>query len=163
MASQQQPTGRWRHAAFLIITATAGPSALSQAFAFAVLGWYGGVLVNAAMAAGSFLCMYHQAHLFHVLGERQDTYKAMATAILGRGGGRAVAGVQYFINVGVAITNTIMSGQLLQDIASRLTDPARGGSAAPPGAMVSTAPVKVLAPDSSDKEQAEALPEEAGK
>ena len=36
-------------------------------------------------------------------------------------------------------------------------------SAAPPGAMVSTAPVKVLAPDSSDKEQTEALPEEAGK
>jgi hypothetical protein len=35
--------------------------------------------------------------------------------------------------------------------------------AAPPGAMVSTAPVKVLAPDSSDKEQTEALPEEAGK
>ena len=36
-------------------------------------------------------------------------------------------------------------------------------SAAPPGAMVSTAPVKVLAPDSSDKEQTKALPEEAGK
>jgi hypothetical protein len=34
---------------------------------------------------------------------------------------------------------------------------------APPGAMVSTAPVKVLAPDSSDKEQTEALPVEAGR
>ena len=44
-----------------------------------------------------------------------------------------------------------------------ITCNATAPGAAPPGAMVSTAPVKVLAPDSSDKEQTEALPEEAGK
>ena len=35
--------------------------------------------------------------------------------------------------------------------------------AAPPGATASAAPVKVAAPDSSDKEQVDALPAEAGK
>jgi hypothetical protein len=44
-----------------------------------------------------------------------------------------------------------------------ITCNATAPGAAPPGAMVSTAPVKVLAPDSSDKEQTEVLPEEAGK
>jgi hypothetical protein len=44
-----------------------------------------------------------------------------------------------------------------------ITCNATAPGAAAPGAMVSTAPVKVLAPDSSDKEQTEALPEEAGK
>ena len=44
-----------------------------------------------------------------------------------------------------------------------ITCNATAPGAAPPGAMVSTAPVKVLAPDSSDKEKTEALPEEAGK
>ena len=44
-----------------------------------------------------------------------------------------------------------------------ITCNATAPGAAPPGAMVSTAPVKVLAPDSSDKEQTEALPAEAGK
>jgi hypothetical protein len=44
-----------------------------------------------------------------------------------------------------------------------ITCNAAAPGAAPPGAMVSTAPVKVLAPDSSDKEQTEALPAEAGR
>jgi hypothetical protein len=44
-----------------------------------------------------------------------------------------------------------------------ITCNATAPGAAPPGAMVSTAPVKVLAPDSSDKEQTEALPAEAGR
>ena len=44
-----------------------------------------------------------------------------------------------------------------------ITCNATAPGAAQPGAMTSTAPVKVLAPDSSDKEQTEALPAEAGR
>lgn len=35
---------------------------------------------------------------------------------MGRWGGRLIASLQYFINCGMAITNMILTGQLLQSI-----------------------------------------------
>ena len=45
---------------------------------------------------------------------RLPTYRAMGAAVLGPRGGAAIEALQFFINLGCIITNTILSGQMMQ-------------------------------------------------
>eukprot|EP00775_Hariotina_reticulata_P012815 gene12815-12942_t len=106
------------------------PALLAQPYAFAVMGWAGGIMTNLVMAVASWYCVFHQAHLFHYKGGRHTTYKRMGNAVLGpymgRWGGLVIAALQAFINCGTGITNIILTGQLLQSIYRNLcTDAAR--------------------------------------
>lgn len=52
---------------------------------------------------------YHQASVFHYKGRRLTTYRSMGDAVLGPRGGLAVEVMQFFINLGAVITNTILA------------------------------------------------------
>ncbi|XP_027104840.1 GABA transporter 1 [Coffea arabica] len=112
--------GTWLHCGYHLTTAIVAPALLSLPFAFALLGWAGGVLSLALAGLVTFysynllsLVLEHHA----ALGKRQLRFRDMAHDVLGPGWGRYFVGpLQLGICYGAVIACTLLGGQSLKYI-----------------------------------------------
>lgn len=112
--------GSWLHCGYHLTTSIVAPALLSLPFAFALLGWVGGVLCLVVSALVTFysynllsLCLEHYADL----GQRQLRFRDMATDILGPAWGRYLVGpMQFEVCFGAVIACTLLAGQSMKFI-----------------------------------------------
>ncbi|KAL3523543.1 hypothetical protein ACH5RR_016377 [Cinchona calisaya] len=112
--------GSWLHCGYHLTTAIVAPALLSLPFAFALLGWVGGVLCLTVAGLVTFysynlLSMVLEHHA--AIGKRQLRFRDMAHDILGPGWGRYFVGpFQLGICYGAVIAGTLLGGQSLKYI-----------------------------------------------
>ncbi|XP_042513059.1 GABA transporter 1-like [Macadamia integrifolia] len=112
--------GSWMHCGYHLTTSIVAPALLSLPYAFAALGWIGGVVCLCVGAAVTFysynlisLVLEHHAHL----GRRQLRFKDMADDILGPGWGRYFVGpIQFVVCYGGVIGFALLGGQCMKTI-----------------------------------------------
>ncbi|KAF8403211.1 hypothetical protein HHK36_011310 [Tetracentron sinense] len=112
--------GSWLHCGYHLTTSIVAPALLSLPFAFALLGWVGGVF---CLTMGALVTFYSYNLLSLVLehheqlGHRQLRFRDMATDILGPGWSRYYVGpLQFSICYGAVVACTLLGGQSLKFI-----------------------------------------------
>eukprot|EP00250_Pteridium_aquilinum_P001400 c11596_g1_i1 orf=577-1980(+) len=114
--------GTWVHAGYHLTTSIAAPALLSLPFAFAGLGWTGGVLLLLLDAALSFYnyCLLSRVleHLASI-GRRHLRFRDLACDVLGRKWSLyTVAPVQFSVCFGAVIGCSVLGGQSMKLIYS---------------------------------------------
>ncbi|PHU03750.1 GABA transporter 1 [Capsicum chinense] len=112
--------GSWVHCGYHLTTSIVAPPLLSLPFAFASLGWYGGILCLVIGALVTFysynllsMVLEHHAHL----GLRHLRFRDMANDILGPRWGKYYVGpIQFMVCYGAVIGSTLLGGQCLKAI-----------------------------------------------
>ncbi|GAB4824767.1 Sodium- and chloride-dependent GABA transporter 1 [Ancistrocladus abbreviatus] len=115
-----QSKGSWLHCAYHLTTSIVGPALLSLPYAFAYLGWAGGVaclVIGALVTFYSYnlisLVLEHHAQL----GHRQLRFRDMAQDTLGPRWGRYYVGpIQFAVCYGAVIGCVLLGGQCMKAI-----------------------------------------------
>lgn len=112
--------GSWVHCGYHLTTSIVAPPLLSLPYAFALLGWTGGILCLVIAAAVSFysynlisMVLEHHAQL----GKRHLRFRDMAHDILGPKWGRYYVGpIQFMVCYGAVVACTLLGGQCMKTI-----------------------------------------------
>ncbi|KAJ4978074.1 hypothetical protein NE237_008854 [Protea cynaroides] len=112
--------GSWWHCGYHLTTSIVAPALLSLPYAFASLGWIGGMICLCGGALVTFysynlisLVLEHHAQL----GRRQLRFKDMAEDILGPGWGKYFVGpVQFTVCYGAVIGSSLLGGECMKTI-----------------------------------------------
>ncbi|KAI4385452.1 hypothetical protein MLD38_003475 [Melastoma candidum] len=112
--------GSWVHCGYHLTTSIVAPALLSLPYAFALLGWVGGVVFLVVGALVTFysynllsLVLEHHAQL----GRRHLRFRDMAHHILGPRWGRYYVGpIQFMVCYGAVVGNILLGGQCLKTI-----------------------------------------------
>ncbi|XP_019161987.1 PREDICTED: GABA transporter 1 [Ipomoea nil] len=112
--------GSWWHCGYHLTTSIVAPPLLSLPFAFALLGWAGGMV---CLVGGAAVTFYSYNLMSHVLehnaqkGRRLLRFRDMASHIMGPRWGRYYVGpIQLLVCYGAVIGNTLLGGQCLKTI-----------------------------------------------
>ncbi|CAN4120424.1 unnamed protein product [Withania somnifera] len=112
--------GSWVHCGYHLSTSIVAPPLLSLPFAFASLGWLGGIL---CLVVGALVTFYSYNLLSMVLehhaqlGRRHLRFRDMANDILGPRWGRYYVGpIQFMVCYGAVIGSTLLGGQCMKAI-----------------------------------------------
>lgn len=121
-----QSKGSWIHCGYHLTTSIVAPPLLSLPYAFAFLGWAGGLI---CLVIGALVTFYSYNLLSLVLehhassGQRLLRFRDMAHHILGPRWGKYVVGpVQFAVCYGAVIGSSLLAGQCLKAI-YLLSDP----------------------------------------
>lgn len=112
--------GSWIHCGYHLTTSIVAPALLSLPFAFASLGWFGGVISLVTGAVVTFysynlisLVLEHHANL----GRRHLRFRDMARDIIGPRWGRFYVGpIQFLVCYGAVVGSTLLGGQCIKAI-----------------------------------------------
>eukprot|EP01018_Ginkgo_biloba_P015610 Gb_39426 [translate_table: standard] len=112
--------GTWLHAGYHLTASIVGPQLLSLPFAFAFLGWAGGII---CLTAGAAVTFYSYNLLSLVLdhleqqGTRHLRFRDVANDIMGPKWGRFLVGpIQFGVCYGVVISCILLGGQSMKFI-----------------------------------------------
>ncbi|KAK9690128.1 hypothetical protein RND81_09G106800 [Saponaria officinalis] len=115
-----QSKGTWVHCGYHLTTSIVAPSLLSLPYAFAFLGWVGGII---SLIAGAFVTFYSYNLLSLVLehnaqlGRRHLRFRDMAHDILGPKWGKYMVGpIQFVVCYGVVVGAILLGGQSFKTI-----------------------------------------------
>ncbi|TVU33930.1 hypothetical protein EJB05_15746, partial [Eragrostis curvula] len=110
--------GSWLHCGYHLTTSIVAPPLLSLPFAFASLGWSGGIIclvVGAAVSFYSYNLISRVLEHHAQLGRRQLRFRDMAMDILGPGWGRYYVGpIQLSVCLGAVVACTLLAGQSMK-------------------------------------------------
>ncbi|XP_059430229.1 GABA transporter 1-like [Corylus avellana] len=112
--------GSWVHSGYHLTTSIVAPPLLSLPYAFAFLGWAGGILCLVIGGLVTFysynlisLVLEHHAQL----GHRHLRFRDMAHDILGPRWGRYYVGpIQFMVCYGAVVASTLLGGQCMKAI-----------------------------------------------
>ncbi|KAK9690127.1 hypothetical protein RND81_09G106700 [Saponaria officinalis] len=115
-----QSKGTWVHCGYHLTTSIVAPALLSLPYAFALLGWFAGIM---SLIAGAFVTFYSYNLLSLVLehdaqlGRRHLRFRDMAHDILGPKWGKYVVGpIQFAVCYGAVVGAILLGGESLKTI-----------------------------------------------